>query len=157
MALDRGHQLPQEESSLLQDVATQVQNISALEARHAAESTALHSRQSTEAAELQARQAQEMSTALNRMLEMQRQVEAKVRLEQNNLREASIHVLMDQMTGPLGTSWLPLFVQGRESLAAEIAQMTASGVAAGDILELNIAGTFMSTTRETLTQVGPQL
>jgi len=35
---------------------------------------------------------------------MHRQVEAKVKLEQNNLREASYHVLIDQMTGPLGTS-----------------------------------------------------
>ncbi len=102
--MDRGHQQPQEESSLLQDVATQVESISALEARHAAESTALFSRQSTEAAELQARQAQEMRTALSRVLEMHRQVEAKVKLEQNNLREASYHVLIDQMTGPLGTS-----------------------------------------------------
>ena len=88
--MDRGHQQPQEESSLLQDEATQVQSTSALKARHEAESTARFSRQSTEGAELQPRQAQEMRTALNLVLEMHRQVEARVKLEQNNLREASV-------------------------------------------------------------------
>lgn len=124
---------PQDVSSLLQDTAAQIESVSTMEARHAAEITALFSRQSTEAAELQARQAQEKVVSLSRVLEMHRQLVAKVKLELNNVRE------------------------DRESLAAEVAQMSSADVADGDILELNIAGKYMSTTRETLTQAEDSL
>lgn len=47
-----------------------------------------------------------------------------------------------------------LVAQQQSSLETEIARMEAPGVTEGDILELNVGGIPMSTTRDTLTQVG---
>lgn len=46
-----------------------------------------------------------------------------------------------------------LCVQGQASLAAVVARMESQSSTGGDILELNVGGRHMSTTRETLTQV----
>lgn len=100
---------PQDVSSLLQDTAAQIESVSTMEARHAAEITALFSRQSTEAAELQARQAQEKVVSLSRVLEMHRQLVAKVKLELNNVREASLCVLLGCMTGHSAQAHCPFY------------------------------------------------
>lgn len=47
----------------------------------------------------------------------------------------------------------PVVMQERSNLAAEMESMQALGFTEGDILELNVGGNCMSTSRETLTQV----
>ncbi len=48
-------------------------------------------------------------------------------------------------------------MQDKDTLAAEIARMETAGLTGGDVLELNVGGKQLSTSRETLTQVEPLL
>ena len=44
-------------------------------------------------------------------------------------------------------------MQEKDAHAAEIARMETAGLTGGDVLELNVGGKQLSTSRETLTQV----
>ncbi len=75
----------QEVSALLQNLAAQTEALACLEARHAVELSTLNTRYISEAADLLSRQAQEKQTAVNRVLQLHRQL--ALATQQNDVRE----------------------------------------------------------------------